>query len=199
MNLVLRVGYNGNFLDILGVYRSPNTSAENDVSLSRSVENFFSGRGRRVLVGDLNFPGVNWVHFHTKNARAQPFLSVCKRLGLTQLVTLPTRARGTNRPSLLDVILTKNQELINSWQQLPPIGNSDHSTFLVDFTLEAPPESEVKILQWNKAKVSEIHAQLLSIDWHSKLTELGIDEFWNFFHSFVLNKVMPLASYTCIC
>ncbi len=54
------------------------------------------------------------------------FIEAVRDSFLSQLVNEPTRARGTNTPSLLDLVLANEEALINSVKTEEPIGKSDH-------------------------------------------------------------------------
>ena len=43
----------------------------------------------------------------------------------------PTRARGTDTPHLLDLVITDDQ-LINNIDPLPPLGKSDHVVLMIE-------------------------------------------------------------------
>ena len=191
-NLLLRVGNRQRKLTLLVVYRSPNSGSDNDTVLSRSVRELFLREPDAVLLGDLNFPGLDWNSYCVKDRRSAMFSSVCRALRLSQMVTFKTRARGLNAPSLLDVVLVKNQNLVSGIRQLAPFGNSDHSSLLVDFPFSRPLSCSREVLLWNKADYAEICAVLDSLDLTGVL-DAGIDSFWNEFKRVVFSSVMPLV------
>ena len=45
-------------ISVFVMYRSPNSSRENDEALCALMTKM---KGRFVIVGDLNFPGIRWV------------------------------------------------------------------------------------------------------------------------------------------
>jgi hypothetical protein len=47
---------------------------------------------------------------------------------LSQHVTKETRFRGDNQPSLLDLIFTNEEGMIDTIEHNAPLGNSDHET-----------------------------------------------------------------------
>ncbi len=191
-NLLLRVGNGQRKLLLLVVYRSPNSLPENDTVLSRSVRDLFLCEPDAVVLGDLNFPGLDWNSYRVKNARSSMFSSVCRDLRLVQLVTFNTRCRALNAPSLLDVVLVKNQNLVSGIQQLSPLGNSDHSSLLVDFPFSFPSVCSRVILLWRKADYSAISVLLNGFEW-SRALSLGVDSFWDEFKRFIFDSVMPLV------
>ena len=88
-----------------------------------------------MLVGDFNFKNINWVLAcmetdSSANSPAGRFLNCLRKNNLTQHVLAPTRGRGTQMPSLLDLVIT-NEEFIESLQHLSPLGKSDHSVLYI--------------------------------------------------------------------
>ena len=80
-------------------------------------------------MGDFNFPEINYKD-NTVDAgidfEAGKFFKNMEDLFWIQYVTEPTRARGTDKPSVLDYVFTDEENLIDSINYDPPIGKSDH-------------------------------------------------------------------------
>ena len=53
---------------------------------------------------------------------------------LTQHISTPTRGRGTNTPSLIDLVFTSNEDSIDDISIHAPLGKSDHS--LIKFIMQ---------------------------------------------------------------
>ena len=52
---------------------------------------------------------------------------------LIQNVKHPTRFRGENNPSILDLIFTNEEGMIDSIEHCAPLGNSDHEVLEFKF------------------------------------------------------------------
>ena len=66
------------------------------------------------LTGDFNFK-INWQQWSTsypEHSKEEIFLETLRDSFLYQHVLEPTRRRGTNEPSILDLILTKEESQI---------------------------------------------------------------------------------------
>ena len=74
--------------------------------------------------------------YHFVQSEQQLFYDLCSDHFLYQHVTDYTRARGSDSPSLLDLIFTENELEIVKLSFLSPIGASDHSVLTFDFVLE---------------------------------------------------------------
>ena len=108
------------------VYRSPNSSIENNKKLLANLR-WARDRYKEILVvGDFNLPSISWETFEASGTFAREFLEVTEETNLEQLVTEATRYRHGQNPSLLDLILSDESDTIENIQHLPPIGKSDH-------------------------------------------------------------------------
>lgn len=86
-------------LTICNIYRSPNSSQENNICLNAFIENLVVKSSDKVLlVGDFNFCDIDWANGIAKNSSSNTFLELLRENFLTQNVTLPTRARGADAP-----------------------------------------------------------------------------------------------------
>src|SRR5579872_1255974 len=73
---------------------------------------------------------------------------------LTQHVTFPTRARGTDIPSILDLVISNNDSIDNILN-LSPLGKSDHSVMQVECNMTFKVDKKWK-LNFNKGDYSEL-------------------------------------------
>ena len=82
-----------------------------------------------------------------------------------QHVDEPTRARGTDEPSLIDLILTNEEDQITNISYLAPLGKSDHS--VLSFTFECYFESQplAERYNYNKADFGAMKRHLESTNW----------------------------------
>jgi hypothetical protein len=84
-----------------------------------------------LLIGDFNFPNINWNNYSvgnnlSPNSSAYKFISCLRANFFTQYVQFPTRARGSQTPHTLDLIIT-NEDFVADILNLVPLGKSDHS------------------------------------------------------------------------
>ena len=66
-----------------------------------------------VLVGDFNYPDIDWKNDtcdKNVNHKASKFLECVHKNYLSQLITEPTHYRGTQTPTLVDVVLTNESD-----------------------------------------------------------------------------------------
>ena len=110
------------------IYRSPNSAASNNEHLMKNMMWASTNYDEVVIVGDINLPSVRWEADEASGVFPREFLSATSDLNLEQLVTENTRFRHGQFPSLLDLILTDQPDIVQNIEYLPPIGKSDHVT-----------------------------------------------------------------------
>ncbi len=90
-----------------------------------------------LLVGDFNHPNIEWTEdgaLQAGDRKSRAFVEAVQNSYLYQHVTQPTRARSTQNPSLLDLVMTNEQDMVSDVQHLAPLGNSDHCVLSFKFT-----------------------------------------------------------------
>ena len=147
-----------------------------------AVENYITKIRRRrnvtgiVLVGDMNFPKVNWTDFVSTDNIEQLFLNTFSNLSLEQLVNIPTHIKG----NILDYIITDISHLIKniSVDSNNLMCGSDH--YLIKFNM---PLNKIKqkltkrsIYNFKRAKWDDINSDFSKINWHSLLASNNIED-----------------------
>lgn len=84
-------------------YRSPSAGQEFMPSLSEYMERHVLG-SRLVLLGDFNFPDINWQTMQFNSASSEALIDTMLRFNLSQIVHKPTRIQG-HCSSILDLVL----------------------------------------------------------------------------------------------
>ena len=130
-----------NLFKICAIYRSPCSNSSNDCELFQLLSTLESSTvGRSILIGDFNFPNINWdsctaAGSNTGTTQSHKFLSSVQKNFLTQHVLFPTRIRGIQTPHILDLVLTY-ENVIDQINSLSPLGKSDHCILHVVCDLE---------------------------------------------------------------
>ena len=84
---------NNDKLLIGNIYKSPNSSTENNEKLQSAIQ---AGYSHLLITGDFNYKEIDWstmLFAENKEHDASIFLKVIRDLYLTQSVTQPTRFR----------------------------------------------------------------------------------------------------------
>ncbi len=87
-------------------------------------------------MGDFNYPEIDWnqlLSIKKDDHKASIFLETVQDCYLFQHTKHPTHHRADQDPTLIDLILTNEDEMVNEITHLPPLGKSHHSGLLFDY------------------------------------------------------------------
>ena len=159
------------------VYRSPSSLITNNDNLLRLINqaNDIAGNSRMLILGDFNVPKIDWVNKATMpGARKieRDFLGTITDNLLYQHVRENTRTRGPQK-SILDLILTKEEEDIKNITILTPIGRSDHGIvkgeFICKWKSRIVPK---KIKAYRKGKYDNMINTLGQTEWVTEYMDI---------------------------
>ena len=121
----------GETLDIVAIYRSPSSSEENNNAMLNLLQHIDDRKPTNLLIaGDFNFPDINWENNGStvsETSCSAKFVNQIQDYFWYQHVKQPTRARSGNEPSLLDLILTNVEDLIDNPVYESPLSGCDIS------------------------------------------------------------------------
>lgn len=172
---------------LCNIYRSPNSSLENDENLTNLIKEISGVNKNNLLItGDFNFPDIEWKLWEsvTGSRQSKAFLKALQDNFLMQHVDVPTRVRGLDTPHLLDLVITDNQ-FIDSIEYLAPLGKSDHSILMITCDLNVSSSENVHNehrLNYNKGDYNKLNA-FLDIDWDLEFSKCDddVNKMWNKF------------------
>ncbi|CAI2738983.1 unnamed protein product, partial [Dicrocoelium dendriticum] len=129
------------------VYRPPNSTSEMDSKLYHVFQFALNKSYTHILIaGDFNVhdietPATDGTQF---KACLQELIAIHP---LYNHVTSPTRFRTSNKPSILDLVLTNEELMVGGIVTSTPLGRSDHVTLLFDYICyaEYPEKEEDKV------------------------------------------------------
>ena len=176
------------------IYRSPSSDEDNVRELNQLIR-LIGEKSREykniVLVGDFNFPNIDWNLCTGKDDMSDNFIEAVRDAFLYQVVEENTRSRVDQNPSLIDLILVNDENMIEEVKYAEPIGRSDHC--VLDFI--------VKVNRWNtnqgketfrynykKANFKDLK-EALSIDWEICLGEKSCKEMTEEFMNILEEKM----------
>ena len=80
-------------------------------------------QGKHVmLMGDFNYPDINWSSLHSQSRNGQSFLDSVEDCFLTQHVQDSTRS-----DSMLDLVFTDEPDMIDKVEVMGKLGKSDYN------------------------------------------------------------------------
>jgi hypothetical protein len=115
------------------------------------------------ILGDLNFPSIDWSFPTSHGPCAGSFLHTCAELNLTQLVNENTR--GSN---ILDLLLTNNPQSVLDVNVCAPFSSScDHSSVTANITIPRPQfHDNIASRDFYNGNYPELRTYLSTINWY---------------------------------
>ena len=165
----------------LGVfYRPPSSDMNYLEGLKRSLETVtvVSDHTKIVLLGDFNFPDIDWDLI----CPSQPNVSsdyFCDKIvnfyGFSQLIDEPTR-----QDAILDLVISNRPESIKNIQILDGIGSSDHNIVTLKLTSSTRPYKWPKqIFDYKNSNWDNFRLELSNIPWDAILNDNDtMEEVW---------------------
>ena len=168
--VTVKVKCGGEDVKIHCVYRSPNSTRENDTELNEWLKGM---RGTNVLVGDFNYPDVDW-DSESSGARARDFLAAIVERGMEQHVEEATHLNG----NILDLILTDGEGMISGVQMMGRLGKSDHEAIMFHMSIDAEKTTVQRpYLDYRRADYDQMRKALASEKWDD-LGEMDVNGMW---------------------
>ena len=166
-------------LNVYVVYRSPNSSTENNNKLNELLRTI---PPNSIIVGDFNYPSINW-DLLSGNGHAKEFIDAIGDNFLTQHVTFPTHDCG----NILDLVISNIPNRIHSILDSGKLGNSDHCIILTDIEATFTPHvPKHEVWDFKYAKFEEMRDELRNTQWEAILIH-DIESDWNTFRSIFTN------------
>ena len=130
------------------VYRPPsNTREDNDV-LYKTILSLIEGRSHVLIGGDFNHSDINWKDGTLPGSELGAiFMDFVHDSFLFQHVTLPTHYRGNQTPTLIDLVFSNEEGMVQNVQHEQPIGKSHHVCICFDYlcyTEKQPCHNEIR-------------------------------------------------------
>ena len=114
-------------------YRSPTTSDSsngNNDNLIRLMKCVSLKKYSHIcMVGDFNYKSIDWSTWKSRlgeNSQEARFIEGVRDAYLYQHVESPTRKRGEDEPSILDLVFTNEEMQVSEITHGAPLGKSDH-------------------------------------------------------------------------
>ena len=180
---------NGEDINIITTYRPPSTNAENTQKLCDIVEQM---NMNAILIGDINLPGIKWQN-NTSDSKGRKFFETVINNNAVQLVDKPTHKAGET----LDLVITKNEEIVLDVEVIDNLSKSDHNMILVELTANNATKTTTteKIYDWNRADMEKLRNEFKSTNWNEIFMNKTATEMWTEFTTILNNiqeKYVPL-------
>ncbi len=183
-------------LIIVNVYVPPLTKAwtreEHQAMLNETLINLeyvikeAEDRNKNIIItGDLNSKKIDWSTLENpeqENSFGCRLLELLTTYLLHQHIDEPTRMRGSDTPSLLDLVITRCANEIFEVSYKPPLGKSDHALLDFNYILKydlLPGKEEFKKdrLDYPRGRYDQLREFFQDINWEDKvLSKYDINE-----------------------
>ena len=160
------------------IYRSPSCTEEESLNVNKLIcyisEKYI--RSNVILVGDFNYRDIDWkkdLSGTGDKQLASKFLKCIHSNYLVQLVDEPTHHRGTQTPTLIDLILTNHNDVVHDIEYHPPLGKSHHSVLCFNLSICANSnvKENVEKYRLDKGDFGGMRDYVSKIDWKLKLKD----------------------------
>ena len=159
------------------IYHCNSGSINNNRALNNLVREVFEKKYKQVvLVGDFNYPKVdwdNWMVSSTQETQSEEnyFLEALRDSYASQLVMKPTRGRKCQVPNILDLLQTEQEEKISNVEVRSPIGKSDHSViaFTINCKITRHCAKQIRY-DYNKGNYNQMIEEIKKMELVEKLT-----------------------------
>jgi hypothetical protein len=171
-------------------YRSPTvseTSKKNNDDLNKLFKDICTKKYSHVcFVGDFNFRDINWLYFttsHKVDSIERKFIETTQDCFLHQHIVKPTRKRGNDEASLLDLIFTNEELQVADIAYHAPLGKSDHNVISFHYNCYLDFTKPKERYNYRKADFAAMIDLLNKNGWQEKILRDGlsmsVDELWS--------------------
>ena len=190
----------GSVISVCLIYRSPNSSQQNNKLLLKSISDFCAHSGNNAFIlGDFNLPKIDWANNKASfMSYEEEFLTCLLDNFLHQHVLEPTRSRGGQQENILDLVLSKDEQDISEIELMSSLGKSDHLVMriILNIPTHGSNISQNERLQLYRGDYSSMREELQLFGWEEDLRDKSMSQCWEFIRDQLLQlqkKYIPVA------
>lgn len=169
----------GKKLIIGNIYRPPNTCILQDQIMFGHITEACKS-GEIVLMGDFNFPNIDWDDNVAVNDREAGFLDVIQDSFLQQMVH-----QGTRDSAILDLIFCSNGERIDNLTIGEHLGDSDHNNIRFEIILKTKKIDTKRLVpNFKKANFAGLKSEFTEV-FQEGLKLKHVEDQWGNFKDYI--------------
>ena len=174
---------NSEDIQIHCIYRSPNSTFDMNQEIIEYIKRI---PYNSILVGDFNYPSIDWSTLTCVKPEDQEFLDTVNEKFLSQHVNFSTnftpQPDGSTTCTCIDLVLTNEDNLIASVKPIDQLGTSHHTSIQVEIIIPSNTNSTNELVpDYSKANFDVIREKMGVIDWETCFNNLNAEESWNLF------------------
>lgn len=182
------------------MYRSPNSSVDNNNALNTLLREITADRTHVLVTGDFNYPEVNWSEGSSpSNAdhKATVFLDTIRDTFLYQHVAEPTHCRGEQQPTLIDLVFTNEEGMVMNLKHHAPLGKSHHHCLMFEYVCYANKSDHKSAgkFAYLRGDYDAMRAKLASLNLENKIQGLKAQEAWDILSNNIEELVKEFVPY----
>ena len=171
------------------IYRSPSNGSQEYNKRLRDLLDEINSKGYShiLMMGDFNYPDIDWESWNSKGDSTETveyrFIDKLQDNYLFQHILKPTRWRGSNKPSILDLIISNEENMVSNIEYSSPLGKSDHCVVTFNFNCYVNLKRTNKSKRiYNKGKYKDFNSKIREKDWSNILNPYNtVDSNWKTF------------------
>ena len=157
-------------LNIHLVYRSPNSSIDNNTKLNSFISQV---KPKSLVIGDFNHGGIDWTNGTANSSEERKFFAATQDSFLEQHVTFPTHENH-----ILDLVLSSNDIQVEQISDVGNLGKSHHSLLFIKANINPTLIATTqKVPDLAKADFDGLKKEL-NIDWDKEFATLSAEDMW---------------------
>ena len=133
----------------------------------------------KCFVGDFNYRNINWVSWttpHNEDSNEAKFVETIRDCYHHQHIDEPTRRRGNDEPSLIDLVITDEDMQVSDVTHHAPLGKSDHSVITFKFNCYLDYSKPKEQYVYQNADYDAMINNLAETGWEEEYIKSGGDK-----------------------
>ena len=166
------------------IYRPPSNTSDDNKLLYDTILSLIDKRTHVLVAGDFNQPTIDWKNESASAGvgnQAYIFMDFVRDSYLIQHVCQPTHYRGTQHPTLIDLIFSNEEEMVQNIRHCAPLGKSHHQCLFFDFLCSGQENSKCYEGKYDfkKADFEKMRKLCEENDLVLQLEEKNVEESWD--------------------
>ena len=175
------------------IYRPPSNSDMDNKLLYETILSMIDGKSHVLIGGDFNQPNIDWINETSPASKEHPasiFLEFVRDTFLYQHIKEPTHFRGTQTPTLIDLVFSSEENMVKNVRHEAPFGKSHHQVLHFDFVCYTLQENKCGTMHnYKKADYEKMKEYVKQANLTEKINSKQTEQSWNIISNCILSSV----------